>query len=287
MGLRLGLIGRGRWGKNIERELLSFPNATVATLDRGEKMRPEFDAVVVATPSATHAEVALPYIETGIATFIEKPMATSLADAARIRAAAQKSGALVFVGHIYLYNPAFCAALELLPTLGAIQYIACEGANNNPRADSSVLWDWLPHDLSMAHAIFDCNPDRVAAWNLTDSKKPKAAVAKFQFGDTAMLSTVSWLSPMPSKKMTIVCESATLIFDDKAERRLVLCATNGEISHPHYVPESPLKREIGAFLHAVVSGKTDAAHLDIATGIIEAIAAAEQSIALGGQSVAI
>jgi predicted dehydrogenase len=286
MSLRLGLFGSGRWGQNIKRELLSLPNVTVATLARGETVRPEFDAVLVATPSATHAEVSLPYIEAGIATFIEKPMVTSAADAQRIRAAAKKSGALVFVGHIFLYNPAFRAALELLPQLGAIEYVTCEGANCSPRTDSSVLWDWLPHDLSMAQAIFDGRPDSVTAWSLCGGKMPKAAVCKFQFGARSLVSTISWLSPARSKKTTIVCEHATLVFDDRAERRLALYRVNGEISYPSYGPQSPLKEEIDAFLRAVRSGRAGASDLEVAAGIVDAIAAAERSIAHTGQLIA-
>ena len=57
--------------------------------------------------------------------------------------AAQSSaeGAIVFVGHIYLFHPAFLTALDLLPDLGPVRYVLCEGMNSNPRRDSSVLWD--------------------------------------------------------------------------------------------------------------------------------------------------
>jgi UDP-N-acetylglucosamine 3-dehydrogenase len=141
MALRLGLVGHGRWGRNIERTLLTFPDVSVAVIAKGENPRTGLDGVLIATQSAMHAEIALPYIEAGIATFIEKPMTTALADAERIRNAAARSGAIVFVGHILLYHPAFLAALDLLPSLGAIRYLLCEGMNGSPRADLSMLWD--------------------------------------------------------------------------------------------------------------------------------------------------
>jgi predicted dehydrogenase len=101
MTLRLGLAGHGRWGRNIARTLQAFPDVAVGVLARGEKPA-SLDGVLIASPSATHAEVALPYIEAGIATFIEKPMTTALADAERIRDAAARSGAIVFAGHLML-----------------------------------------------------------------------------------------------------------------------------------------------------------------------------------------
>ncbi|WP_407662895.1 Gfo/Idh/MocA family oxidoreductase [Mycobacterium tilburgii] len=56
--------------------------------------------VLIATHSITHAQVAFPFIRFGIPKFIEKPMATSQADAIRIREAGSRSGAPVIVGHI-------------------------------------------------------------------------------------------------------------------------------------------------------------------------------------------
>jgi predicted dehydrogenase len=140
MILRLGLVRRGRWGQAIERTLCSFPDVSLTVIARGDPV-PGLDGVVIATPSATHAEVALPYIAAGIPTFIEKRMATAVADAERLRDAAEQSGAIVFVGHIFLHHPAFLAALDLLPKLGRLRYLACEGVNDRPRRDSSVLWD--------------------------------------------------------------------------------------------------------------------------------------------------
>src|SRR4029079_18976719 len=123
MALRLGLVGRGRWGQNIERTLLSLPDVSVLHIARGQSPPAGLDGVLIATQSATHAAVALPYIKAGIATFIEKPMATSVSDAEQIRDAAGLSGAPVFVGHIFLFHAAFLAALELLPTLGTVRYL--------------------------------------------------------------------------------------------------------------------------------------------------------------------
>jgi predicted dehydrogenase len=287
MALRLGLVGHGRWGRTIERTLLTFPDVSVTVIARGENPPAQLDGVLIATQSATHAETALPYIEAGIPTFIEKPMTTALADAERLRDAAERSGATVFVGHIFLFHPAFLAALDLLPSLGRVRHLRCEGMNNNPRTDSSVLWDWLPHDLSIARAIFDCDPDSVAGWSLSAGAEPDAALAKFQFGGTPVVCTVSWLSPARRRQVSIVCEDGTLILDDTAERRLALYDRQGALTYPAYSGDLPLTREMAAFLEAVQSGRADGRHVQTGVSIVRAIAAAEISIALGGQSVTI
>jgi predicted dehydrogenase len=287
MVLRLGLVGHGRWGRNIQRTLLTLPDVKVSVIARGAPPDTNLDGVLIATQSARHAEAALPYIEAGVATFIEKPMATTVGDAERIAEAAERSGAIIFVGHIFLFHPAFLAALDLLPALGSVRYVLCEGMNNNPRADSSVLWDWLPHDLSIARAIFRQEPDHVSAWRLCGGAMPEAALSRYAFGDASVASTMSWLSAVKRRRVTIACKSTTVVLDDTADHRLALHDVSGETTYPSYSDELPLTRELAAFVGAVRSGERDREHVQTGVSIARAIAAAEQSIGLGGASVAI
>lgn len=259
-----------------------MPDVSVVAIGRNEPVRHDLDGVLVASPSVTHADVAVPYIEAGVAVFIEKPMATTVADARRIRHAAMHASASVFVGHLYLYNPAFLALLALLPGIGAIQYAACVTENDNPRSDSSVLWDWLPHHVSMASAIFGTTPNSAQAWNLVSSASPLAAAARFGCGDTSWLATVSWLSPVRRSQLTIVAEQATLVFDDRAERKLLLQDKAGSIAYPDYQNELPLTREIHCFLQHVRDKSSDRSGVDLGFAVTKAIAAAEESIAADG-----
>ncbi|MBX9778443.1 MAG: Gfo/Idh/MocA family oxidoreductase [Xanthobacteraceae bacterium] len=286
MTLRIGLIGRGPWGRNIQRTLVSFPGVSVEPIGRGETASRDLDGVVIASVSATHAELALPYIEAGIPTFIEKPMATGVADARRICAAAERAAATVFVGHIHLHNPAFLALLDVQPRLGAIRSVACHGMNDRPRADTSVLWDWLPHDLSMALALFRRPPDRVSVTALGDAPATQAAVATFAFGNVPMVSTVSWRSPVRRQTMTVEAENGTLVFDDKAERKVTL-RQGDTVSYPTYADELPLTRELRLFIEAIRSGSGDHAQALQGAIIVAAIVAAEDSLAQGGATVEI
>jgi len=288
MDLRLGLVGHGRWGRNIERTLLSFPDVSLTILARSDKPALGLDAVLIATPSATHAEIALPYIEAGVATFIEKPMCTTVADARHIVDAAKRSGGLVFVGHLYLHHPAFLAALDQLPKLGAIRYVLGTGMNENLRPHGSVLWDWLPHDLSMAWALFGHDPSEATSWSLDGGAKPRAAISKFTFGAASVVASSSWLSPIPRRATTIFGENGTLVFDNTAERKLTFFQRpSREPVYPPYSDELPLTCEMRAFLAAIRSGTADLASAALGARIVSAIAAAAESIELGGKSVKI
>jgi predicted dehydrogenase len=282
--LRLAIVGRGRWGRNIERVLRALPDVSVVVLARGQAPPRDIDGVLLATPSATHADIALPYIAAGIATFIEKPMATTVADAERISHAARCSGAAVMVGHIQLYNPAFLALVDLLPSLGPVRHIICEGLNDNPRSDCSVLWDWLPHHLSTARAILGRNPVSVAAWVLSGTQLTEAAVTRFMFGDVPLLSIASWASHEPKRCMMIFAERGTIVFDDRSDRKLLVRHVDGSCSFPSYDNEMPLTRELKAFVDLIRSGGPTRSDAALGVSIVRMIDAAERALR-GGMTV--
>ena len=61
---------------------------------------PELDAIVLATPVPTHAELAARVLEAGKHCFVEKPLATTVADAQRAVDAAEEAGRILMVGHL-------------------------------------------------------------------------------------------------------------------------------------------------------------------------------------------
>ncbi|MEQ1575834.1 MAG: Gfo/Idh/MocA family oxidoreductase, partial [Vicinamibacterales bacterium] len=72
------------------------------------------DAVSIAAPTVVHVELALPFVEAGVAVLVEKPLAASVADADRLLAAAARRGGLVAAGHTERFNPAVAAAIPLI-----------------------------------------------------------------------------------------------------------------------------------------------------------------------------
>ena len=71
------------------------------------------DAVSIATPTVSHVAVALPFVESGAAVLVEKPLAATVEDADRLLAAADARGTVLAVGH-GAFNPAVAAALPLV-----------------------------------------------------------------------------------------------------------------------------------------------------------------------------
>ena len=324
--LRIAVIGAGRWGANIIRTLDSLPDCEVAyivslhkkTLDSvahptAKKVvgveallqHSDIDAVCIATPGTTHADIALKCIERHIPTFIEKPMTTSLADAKRIVASAKKHNTPVFVGHIHLYNPAYNTLRMLVPKLGKLRFLIGEGCANGPyRPDMSALWDWAPHDIAMMLDLTQARPTSVQAWGIA-SLVPRSRLydvvhIKLDFPHQVTgFITNSWLSPIKKKQLTVIGEKSTVVFDDASPNKLTLSSNMGPgvrtkgsvahitrqepvVSHPSYQPASSLTLELEAFIASIQNGtptKTDAREGLMVVAVLDA---AERSIQKNG-----
>jgi predicted dehydrogenase len=283
--VRLGLIGHGDWGRKIERTLRPMPDVALRIIRHTEPLQRGLDGAVIATPRDSHAQMAMPYIEAGTATFIEKPMTTNSADAQRIRLAAERSGALVFVGHIHRFNPAFQALVALLPTIGSVRHVIARSMSDRQADTSGLLWEWLPHDLSMADLVFGGPPDRVSARAVNEAGSAAAAVT-LSFGAASMASIVGWRAPKRIQEFTVIGEHGSLAFNDRSERKLIH-QMDGRVVFPDYDPEPPLTRELSAFIAAIRAGSRDFGHLRLGSRIVAAIEAAEVSMARGGAWVSI
>ncbi|MDP3685856.1 MAG: Gfo/Idh/MocA family oxidoreductase [bacterium] len=306
--ITLGLIGRGRWGANIQRTLQQLPGCRLKYEETREWKRllrvPDLDGVLIATPGSTHANIALPFVERGIPTFVEKPLTTSLRDALRLEAAAKKSGALVFVGHVHLYSPAYRKAKVLARRAGRIRFLYAEGMNNGPyRDDMSALWDWAPHDLAMTLDLVGKPPRTVQATGFSilrpRTKLHDIATLHVAFhGGMRFLGTYSWMAPEKRKRFVIHGTRHTIIYDDVAERKVTLFRNLGPLAHgsnvtrreptvqhPSYRATPPLTEELRAFVRCIRTGKRPLSDLAQGVTVVRILDAAERSIARGGTAV--
>ena len=173
----IALIGYGSWGRNILRVLASAPSAEVvavadvdanrrnaahevlpsakATGSLEEALDAGARAVVIATPPNTHAKLALRAICAGADVFVEKPLATGVADAERCAAEADRLGAIAMVGHLLRYHPSVERLITLVRdgTLGEFKRLDARRVSVAGDRSASAVWTLGPHDLSVLHAI--------------------------------------------------------------------------------------------------------------------------------------
>ena len=110
------------------------------------------DAVTVAVPTQSHVDVAMPFVSQGCAVLIEKPLASSVADADRIIDAAAQRGSVLAVGHTERFNPAVAAAQ---PGISDPRFVEVHRLGVFPERslDIDVIFDLMIHDLDLLLAL--------------------------------------------------------------------------------------------------------------------------------------
>jgi len=251
--IRLGVAGLGYWGPNLARnfaaiagceltwlcdadgtvrEKLSrtYPSAR-ATGDLDDLLSDtELDAVVLATPVPTHADLAVRVLEAGKHCFVEKPLATTVADAQRAVAAAERAGRILMVGHLLEYHPGLRALKELADSgeLGEdIFYIYGNRLNlGKLRADENALWSLGAHDVSVVLTLAEGDPVEISAHGASYVREGVEDVVfcflRFASGLVAHLH-LSWLDPHKERRFTVVGSKRMATFDDMAvDRKLTV-----------------------------------------------------------------
>jgi predicted dehydrogenase len=242
--LRIGVVGCGYWGSKHVRVLNSIANVDqVVPIDsREDRLRslvrsfpgtpgfdnltaafPEVDAVVIATPPTTHVPLALAAIAAGKHVLVEKPLATTAADARRLVTAAADAGVHLMVGHTFEHNSAVHKLRELVHggELGDLYNIDTARLNLGLyQSDVNVIFDLAPHDISIVNYVLGCSPESVQAWGSCHAHRQMQDVAYLRlFYPQVTMSVnihVSWLDPCKVRRLTIVGSRKMAVYDDLA-----------------------------------------------------------------------
>jgi len=178
--LSIALVGCGRWGASILRDLKSLsvrvvvvarsPSSIARATDGGADAvvdsvdaLPAVDGAVIAAPTAMHADVVLSLAPSGIPIFCEKPLTDDVATAERI---VETAGERVYVMDKWRYHPGVVALAEIARSgeLGAVSGIVTRRLGwGHPHADADAAWTLLPHDLTIGLEVLGELPRPVAA----------------------------------------------------------------------------------------------------------------------------
>ena len=190
--LNAGLIGVGRWGKNIARTIreeipgITLHRAASNNNDARERVGPDctihtdwrellscydLDAVFLAVPPALNREIASAALIRRLPVFIEKPMSLNVPDAQFILDLAIRNEGIADVDHVDLFNPAVCAIRESIHT-PCKKIFGRIGAAYDRRNDMSPLWEYLPHFLAVTITLMGRTPDAVRATFIPRETEP-------------------------------------------------------------------------------------------------------------------
>ena len=330
--LKVGVFGAGSWGRNHVRTLGALPEVELtAVCDIASERRaavqrqypgvlvtehadPAFDrceAVVIATPAASHAPLARQAVERGLPVLIEKPFALSVREAERVGELAEKRGVPVLVGHLLLFHP----AVELLKRmidggdLGDIYYLYSQRVNlGQVRPDENALWSFGPHDVSVALHLLGVAPVRVTAQGRSYLQRGIEDVVfmTMSFASGVMAhAQMSWLDPHKERRLTVVGSQKMVVFDDMQAREKLkvydkgvdrppeyssygesLAVREGDIAIPRVPMVEPLSAELRHFVR--VARRQEPARSGAADGVrvVRVLEAASSSLSQGGNAVA-
>jgi predicted dehydrogenase len=169
-----------------------------------------FDAVLVIVPPEYHAAVAIPALEAGVHTLIEKPLAHNLEDGIRIIEAAEKSGKQAMVSQNYRFKRAARTVQRLISegVIGDLEHVFIDYKKNPPfegfrlEMDEPLIVDAMIHHLDQLRGIVGVEPTAVRArsWTTGTSRFKGNASAVVQFdcdNGARVVYTGSWSSYGP------------------------------------------------------------------------------------------
>jgi predicted dehydrogenase len=275
----IAILGLGRWGMHLLRNFLALsgvrvvaiadPNASrlhAAVVKFGlEHHTPAvfaftdwaaalsldgLEAVAIATPASTHADLLRAALKQGLHAFVEKPLTLSTADARELCQLATAQDRRLVVDHTYLFHPAVQQGRSLVQQgqLGRLRYGTSIRTHLGPvRSDVDVLWDLAIHDIAIFNHWLGERPAQVQAWGATwlqpasemlteisaKTTSPGSAVVDAGLADLVWARLfypsgfqatlqVCWLNPERQRQLSVVGDRAALIFDEMATDPLVL-----------------------------------------------------------------
>ena len=288
--VRLGLIGAGRWGKNIIRTIRGLDGVTLSALcSRNPDSRALVDsqcpiltdwheltdrdlcdAVIIASPPETHADILRTMIRAHLPSMVEKPLTLDLQEALDLQQLLQRVPTPILVDHTYLFHPAYRELKRLGSQLGPIRSIQSEGGNRGPFHSSySALWDYGPHDLSMCLDLVGASPIRVKLARADVVPQENDVGASYELAlvfpnNVAATIHVSNIKHEKVRRFVVEFAGDRLVFDNLAPHKLVNAAGTPLLASP----ELPLTRAVQTFVEGIRGGPREMFGLDLAVEIV-------------------
>jgi len=241
--ITVGVVGYGYWGPNLVRNFGDLADVRVGavadleparlatvqrrypwirTVARYEEVAhdPAVDAVVVASPASSHYEVALASLQAGKHVLVEKPLAATSEQAARLIDEATRRRLVLMVDHTFVYTSAVRRIKELIASdsLGDILYYDAVRTNLGlVRRDVNVLWDLAAHDLAIMDHILPRRPHTVSAVGFVHLPGTHEDIAYLTllFENRALGHIhANWLAPVKVRRTLIGGSRRMIVYDD-------------------------------------------------------------------------
>lgn len=331
----VAVVGCGYWGPNLIRNFSTCPTTEVLMVcdEEGSRLErvapicpkaklvekftaaledPAVQAVAIATPVSTHAELALAALEAGKHVLVEKPMADNVRDAEEMLRRAEKLGLTLMVDHTFIYSGPVRKMKEILDSgeLGELYYVDSIRINLGLfQHDINVVWDLAPHDLSIMDYLIGRLPRSLSATGSCHADNGNeiedVAYLHLDFENGLMASFhVNWLSPVKirhfilggrrkslvyndlttAEKIKVYDKGITVSEDPEARRGVLIGYRTGDVWSPHVDATEPLQTMVRHFAECIQQGKRPLTDGEAGLRVVRILEAAQRSIkAQGGR----
>jgi len=269
------LIGCGRWGRLILRDLSALGARVTVVIPHGDQRASTFpeairvvpslsdaetaDGIVIATPTSTHGDILLNCLEHDIPIYCEKPLTDSVELAQRV---VDQALDRVFVMDKWRYHPAVEAMRDIVSarTFGTVLGLDTVRTQwGNPHADVDCAWILLPHDLSIALEVLGEIPRVTSSTAITRRDRLVQLSSSWQFTNgTSMTTVVGEDSSVSVRQIRLHCEQAVVTLDGGWSDHLEVMPLDGPPDAPPrhlFTPgPQPLLAELSAFVNHLLGG---------------------------------
>ncbi|MEQ1873069.1 MAG: Gfo/Idh/MocA family oxidoreductase [Ilumatobacteraceae bacterium] len=269
--MRIGLVGCGRWGRYILRDLISLGcDVTVVARSPESKARATaggadsivetvgelrgVSGIVVATPTSTHAAVIEQALAFDVPVFGEKPLTD---DPKLARALAELAGDRLFVMDKWRYHRGIeaLAAMARTGEYGSLKAIHSRRLSwGHDHDDVDAVWILIPHDLAIVREIAGSLPAVVGAVGTIWSKKFGSLTAMLG-PEPACTIEISSVSLIRERRVAVHFEDAVAQLTDAYSPSLeIVRLSSGESITVPLADDMPLMRELAAFVDHLTDG---------------------------------
>lgn len=333
--MNIAIIGYGYWGPNLLRNFSQRADCRVTLVadvrrERLQAVKRNYphicavespddvlkdntvDAVCIATPVYTHFELAKKALKNGKHVLVEKPMTSTVAEAEKLIALAQKQKKVLLVDHTFLYTGAVKKIKEIIDGkgIGGISYFDSTRINLGLfQPDINVLWDLAPHDISILNFLVKEKPVSLNATGISHTHNGLENIAyltlHYQNNFIAHFNC-SWTSPVKIRKILIGGSEKMILFDDveptekvkvydttynikppsdESKRQLLVDYRTGDIFIPKLDKTEALEGVVNDFVLAVTKKKKPVSDMHDGLEVVKILEAAQHSIKHNGKEV--
>ncbi|MBX4911569.1 MULTISPECIES: Gfo/Idh/MocA family oxidoreductase [Rhizobium] len=331
----IAVVGYGYWGPNLVRNISEAAGAHLVSVcdlnverlaavksrypaititDKFEEVLadPRVDAIAIATPVSTHFKLAMQAMMAGKHVFVEKPMASTTDEAARMVEEAARRRLVLAVDHTFVHTGAVRKMRELVESgLGDMYYYDSVRVNLGLfQHDVSVIWDLAVHDLSILDHVVQERPVAVSATGMSHVLgEPENIAYLTLFFESKLIAHVhvNWLAPVKVRRTLIGCSNKMIVYDDLEpsekikvyDKGITMCPNSdaygekvhqmlvgyrsGDMWAPKLDMTEALKRELDQFVECIEQNSRPIADGQAGLRVVRILEAASRSLAQRGR----